>query len=192
MKKIFSVLLAVAMLCTMSISAFAATVDTTGSKTSTDLQVKYVEDNTDKQDAYAASITWESMIFTYTSGGQKWNTDKMIWEDNEGGTWSSSKITIKNRSSKGISVTFKYTSETDNKGVDGYTMEDLGDSSQVKVMDGESKTIYMMPATAGNGGDNGFETTFNCAITPFGVYTGTDSETVKVGTITIALGTMDG
>lgn len=192
MKKIFSVLLAVAMLCTMSISAFAATVDTTGSKTSTDLQVKYVEDNTDKQDAYAASITWESMIFTYTSGGQKWNTDKMIWEDNEGGTWSSSKITIKNRSSKGISVTFKYTSETDNKGVDGYTMEDLGDSSQVKVTDGESKTIYMMPATAGNGGDNGFETTFNCAITPFGVYTGTDSETVKVGTITIALGTMDG
>lgn len=190
MKKIFSVLLAVAMLCTMSISAFAATVDTTGSKTSTDLQVKYVEDNTDKQDAYAASITWESMIFTYTSGGQKWNTDKMIWEDNEGGTWSSSKITIKNRSSKGISVTFKYTSETDNKDVNGYTMEDLGDSSQVKVTDGESKTIYMMPATAGNDGDNGYETTFNCAITPFGTYTGTDSEAVKVGTITIALGSM--
>lgn len=193
MKKIFSVLLAVAMLCTMSISAFAATVDTTGSETSKDLQVKYVE-NTDKQDAYAASITWGSMEFTYTSGGQYWDTNTMTWKDSgNAGTWSNSTITIKNKSSQGISVTFKYESETDNKGVNGYVMKDLADSAQaeIQVTNEETKTIDMAPAIAGENGENGSETTFNCVITPFGAYTGTNSEAVKVGTITIALESMD-
>lgn len=191
MKKIFSVLLVVAMLCTTSISAFAATVDTTGSETSKDLQVKYVE-NTDKQDAYAASITWGSMEFTYTSGGQYWDTNTMTWKDSENaGTWSSSEITIKNRSSQGISVTFKYESETDNKGVDGYTMKALGDYSQAEVTNEKPNTIYMISATAGEDGKNGCETAYKCAITPFGAYTGTNSEAVKVGTITIALGSIE-
>lgn len=193
MKKIFSVLLAVAMLCTMSISAFAADVDTTGSETSKDLQVKYVE-NTNKQDAYAASITWGSMEFTYTSDGQYWDTDTMTWKDSENaGTWSSSTITIKNKSSQGISVIFQYKGEMDNKGVNGYMIKDAGSTDQTgaEVTDNEPKTINIAPAIAGKDGKNGSANIFEGIITPFGAYTGTNSDAVKVGTITIALGSVE-
>lgn len=188
MKKLFSILLAVAMLCTMSISAFAADVTTTD-PTSQDLKVKYVA-GSGKHDAYAASITWESMEFTYTSGGQTWDTTNMKWVDSTDGTWSSSTVTIANKSSQGISVTFKYESAEDNKGVDGYWVKDPGNTGgdETKVTNENTAIINIAPATEGENGGNGRARTVTRTITPSGTYTGKNTdEAVKVGTITIVL-----
>lgn len=179
MKKLFSFLFTAVMLCTMSVSVFAAAVDTTGQTTSADLKVKYSE-GTGRTNNYAASIAWDSMTFTYTSGSEVWNTDKMIWEESDAGAWSDAgKVTVSNKSSEAITVKFTYTADENNaNGVVGI---------KVNNADVVEAGYTIAAATAGSAGTNGTATKREFSILPVGTYTGTNTEEIKVGTITITL-----
>lgn len=178
MKKLFAILLAIALLCTMSVSAFAATVDTTGSETSKDLTVKYAEGQ--KNHAHAATIQWNSMEFTYHAGTQTWNTETMKWEY-EDGVWSeASTVKVSNKSSEAITVKFAFTAAEQANGVTGITVKQNG--TEV----GESGHS-IAKATEGSSTANGTATECVFTVQPVGTYTGTNTEAVKVGTITITL-----
>lgn len=115
-------------------------------------------------------------------------TVKMIWEDDTAASWSNSTITVKNKSSQSIDVTFGYTSEQDSKGVEGYTVGTIEGMSIVeRFVTNSTQTYTVEKATAGTNGANGTETTAEFTITPYGIYTGTNKDAVKVGTITISL-----
>lgn len=170
MKKLFAILMAVALLCTMSVTAFAADVTTTGN-TSADLTVKYSSGS--KVDAYAATIEWGSMEFTYTSAAQKWDTDNLEWAADGTSAWSNAgTVKITNRSSQAIIAKFSFTAESDAKGVTGITVNGVAiDANGYSIADATSGTA----------------TTATFSILPTGEYTGTNTDAVKVGTITITL-----
>lgn len=184
MKKLFAVLLAVAMLCTMSISAFAAGIESSNitGEVSTDLKVMYKTGT--NEDAYAVTIRWDSMVFTYTSGGQRWNTEKMIWEDNTGSWSEAQKVTITNKSSLPIKAKFECVLEANPNGVDKIDITPINPT--LTAGDGGFYTIQ--EATPGTATENGTATEEVFNIRPSGTYTGTKTEAVKVATITIALG----
>lgn len=170
MKKLFAILMAAALLCTMSVTAFAATVDTTGN-TSADLTVKYAEGS--KVDAYAATIEWGSMEFTYTAAAQEWDTEELKWVATNTASWGNAgTVKITNRSSQDITAKFGFTAEADAKGVTGITVNGA-------AIDANGYTIG--DATSGTA------TTATYSILPTGEYTGTNTDAVKVGTITITL-----
>ena len=174
MKKLFAVLLAVAILCTMSVTAFAATVTTTGD-TSADLTVKYSAGS--KVDAYAATIEWGSMEFTYTAAAKTWNTNTLTWDDNGTAAWSNAgTVTITNKSSQAITAKFGWSPESDAKGVTGITVN----GSAI------SENGYTI-ASADTGAATGNAQSQTFSILPTGEYTGTNTSAVKVGSITITL-----
>ena len=72
MKKLFTILLAVAMLASMSVTAFAAddTVTTDGGSKDISVNAKYV-DGVSTPDVISADIEWGAMEFTYSVGGVK-------------------------------------------------------------------------------------------------------------------------
>ena len=72
MKKLFTILLAVAMLASMSVTAFAAddTVTTDGGSKDISVNAKYV-DGVFTPDVISADIEWGAMEFTYSVGGTK-------------------------------------------------------------------------------------------------------------------------
>ncbi len=179
MKKLFAILLTVALLCTLSVSAFAATVNTTGSETSKDLTVKYTEGT--KVHAHAATIEWGSMEFTYTAGAQTWNTESMKWEY-EDGAWSEpSTVKVSNKSSEAITVKFGFVAEADAKGVTGITVKKQADGT---VVGNDGCQIEKAKEVAGG---NGTATECIFTVQPTGTYTGTNAAAVKVGSITITL-----
>ena len=72
MKKLFTILLAVAMLASMSVTAFAAddTVTTDGGSKDISVNAKYV-DGVSTPEVISADIEWGAMEFTYSVGGVK-------------------------------------------------------------------------------------------------------------------------
>ena len=179
MKKIFAILMTVAILCTMSVTAFATTIDTTGSNASAELTVKYSAGS--QTDAYAATIAWGSMEFTYTAATKTWNTTDLKWEESNSGAWSAGSdsgagvVTITNRSSQAITAKFSWNAETDAKGVTGFTVNGSA------IVD----SGYSIPTADGASSNSAHIGTYT--ILPTGDYTGTDDTAVKVGTITITL-----
>lgn len=195
MKKLFATLLAIALLCTLSVSAFAdeeKEIKVTGDN-SKDLQVQYSAGT--RQHAYAASITWENMVFTYHTAAQEWDTETMTWKDKEGEKtgWNSKTVTVSNRSSDKINVTFGYTPKEDAvDGVEdfcGYTLSVIEGSNlnSYFVRQNLTKTIEVAAATAGENGNYGTATEIEFTIMPDGTYTGTSETPVTVGTITLTL-----
>ena len=175
MKKLFAILMAVALLCTMSVTAFAANNVTTTGKTSADLTVKYSSGS--KVHAYAATIEWGSMEFTYTSAAQKWDTENLEWTTDGTAAWSNAgTVKITNRSSQAITAKFGFTAESDEKGVTGITVNGA-------AIDANGYSI----ASADTGDATGTAQTETFSILPTGEYTGTNTDAVKVGTITITL-----
>lgn len=170
MKKAISLILAVMMLCTLSVSAFAANITTTGDATK-NLTVTY---SAGKQtDTYAASIEWEAMEFTYKVGGQTWNTEDLKWDDNgDTPTWSDAKnIKVINKSSTAINVDFSFAAAADAKGVTGITVNGTENLAGYTVGDATSGTAQMK--------------TF--AIQPVGQLSDATAESAVVGTITVTL-----
>ena len=178
MKKLFAFALAAMMLATMSVTAFAADVTTTGNA-SADLTVKYSAGST--VDAYAATIEWGSMEFTYTAAAQKWDTDDLQWVNDGTAAWSAGSaegagtVKITNRSSKDINAKFAWNAATGAMGVTGIAV-----NGSAIVADG-----YTIPTADAASSDTAHIKSFT--ILPTGDYTSTDTTAVTVGSITITL-----
>lgn len=181
MKKTFSLILALALVLSLSATAFAADITPSGNNGSKDVTATYVA-GAESGTVYGVDISWGSMVFTYTDASKgTWNADEHQYENGTEAAWScaegANKITVTNHSNAPISVTPSYTKET------AYSEADMSfDTAKLTV------------ATADNGqGENGAgkETTGTITVTASGTLTKNDSTTAEsgttIGTITLTI-----
>ena len=117
MRKIFSVLLVLGMLLTMSFTAFAADPETVGKNGSKEIDVtaKY-ESSTTTPEVYSVDISWSSMTFTYTESGTKtWNAADHSYDASTQGAWdkTTATITVTNHSNVSVDLAVTYTPAND-------------------------------------------------------------------------------
>ena len=125
MKQILSTLLAIAMLFSLSLSAFSASVP---EGDESNIKVSYSQGETDPDIIYSVQITWGSLEFNYESGLVKtWNPNTLKYEITpQAGispawtpvTAGGDQITVINHSNTAINASVSYTKNAQN-GVDG-------------------------------------------------------------------------
>lgn len=122
MKKVLSIVLAIAMIATMSAVAFAANEtgsmkeEATTATASSDHEVFGTYATGARTDMYKVDILWGSMKFTYTESAETWNTEDHTWDLNAQdavGTWApaaegANKVDLENHSSQGVSVALAF------------------------------------------------------------------------------------
>lgn len=110
MKKLFAIVLAVAMIAAMAIAVSADTVtDKTGNFTSiaitgTVTEVAYA-------DTYKVTLAYQNVAFAYGEGTRTWNPDNLTWGAAAGAKWTAdtATITITNRSSQAVTAKLEAT-----------------------------------------------------------------------------------
>ena len=112
MKKLFAALLAVAMLASMSVTAFAEEATNTGA-TPTDITVNGTyTPGTTADEKISVDITWEAMDFTYSAPSEgAWNPATHAYEGATAGGWSDNTpaITVTNHSNVAVNATLDFT-----------------------------------------------------------------------------------
>lgn len=180
MKKIFCALMVVAMLATMSTTAFAATIDTSTGSSQADVKAKY--NSTTPADVYSVDVTWGAMEFDYNAGGQKWDTENHKWVADEAAPagWevknSSNTIKLANHSSKAVNATFAFAANAEYTDLDGgFTYNSAALTSALELELPQADTAAKE-----------YVVSFN----PNGSIPATHSATTyaKIGSITITLG----
>ena len=121
MKKMLAMILALAMVLSMSVFAFAADVTTNGN---TDSDVKVTVNGNDTK-VYRIEIKWEALEFTYTMGA--WDTQTHQYG---AGTWSAAKtIAIINHSNADVTAMANYVASDEPDNVDITLAVASGDTS---------------------------------------------------------------
>lgn len=141
MKKFISILLAVLMLCSISVSAFAA-----GDRTH-NVYAKYVAGA--KNDTMSVTIAWGDMKFTYSSSSETWDSEKLDWVTDAAAGWKADSengnvISITNRSSVAVKADMSFTSTA--KGVDGsFSSASVTVGSAADAKEAVTETVTFMP-----------------------------------------------
>ena len=114
MKRITTILMTLAMVMSLGVTAFASEYG--GSK---DVTAKY-EKNESEKPIYNVDLNWGDMTFTYTETTTKvWNPDTHTYDITVAGSWdkTESTITVKNHSNVSVGVSMSIIS-VDETGVD--------------------------------------------------------------------------
>ena len=126
-KKLFAVGLAAALICVMTIPAFAeaggTSFDSQTKTTSFDVTGTY-EPGGSAATVYSVDISWGSMDFKYTDASEgTWDPKSHSYSGGSGGKWSCDEganvITVKNHSNAGVAVNFTYQSSSDYTAING-------------------------------------------------------------------------
>ena len=178
MKKLFALILALAVMAALSVPAFATEPPQNGlgvnEEVSIDIQGRYIPVVEDAENYYSVDITWGNMQFTYTQ--------TFVWDetthdytkiDSENSGWSGiGSITVTNHSNKGISaVAFHGGHAMFTKNSDG--------SGELNT----KGTVSLGEAESGQAAPTG---TVYVVMDPDWVYT-TSTEFVKIETITVQI-----
>lgn len=162
MKKLVSMLVAAALVCTMSTTAFAADQDGVGTGSySADVKGTYRSGAV----VYSVDIAWIDMSFTYTgAGGGTWDPETHQYSESSEGAWTASNdsITVTNHSNAAVKATASYQAEI---GYESTTMTFGNNGATVatavgtEVASAPSATITVTPggtlAESANGGKIG-------------------------------------
>ena len=165
MKKIFAILLTVAMLATMSVTAFAATNE--GGDTTIDISATFKAGSA-AADVVSVDIEWGTMTFEYVEGSEgTWNPKTHEHDGSTEAKWSQSgnSITLTNHSDVGVKATFTY-----EKAVDSVT--GTFDQNEFALATAEGTTFENAPKDT-------------VTLTLGGTLTAEDAG--KVGTVTISI-----
>lgn len=111
MKKMITTVLALVMVMSPGVNAFAA--ETVGQNGSRDIEVtaRY-SDTVTTPDVYSVDIEWDNMTFTYSEAGtMEWDPATHTYEENVTAGWDkkSAAVTVTNHSNVAVNVTFGYT-----------------------------------------------------------------------------------
>ena len=132
MKKILSGILALSLVATMAVPAFAAdNTDTNDGSKGTDIPVSGVyQAGAPAADVISVDLAWDNMDFTYTAPSKSdWNTKTHEYETATAGGWTATngtdpKIAVTNHSNAAVKATFGFTASVE--GLNGnFTKNDL-------------------------------------------------------------------
>ena len=105
MKKLATIILAIALVATLSVASFAATVPSSDGR---DLAVGYT-DMTAAGTVYSVTIAWDDdLAFDYTAGTQgAWSPDNHTYGETTGAKWTDNdvKVTVTNHSNAKVTAT---------------------------------------------------------------------------------------
>lgn len=114
MRKLLSVVLAVAMICALAITANADTLDTSSNTASKDVTATYVAGQK-AATVYSVDVAWGDLKFTYTDRSEGvWDPATHTYSNQSDAVWApetadSNKITVTNHSNAAVNVAFAYT-----------------------------------------------------------------------------------
>ena len=126
MKKVFAILLAAALVATMSIAASAAVTTVPGSADAQDLKVNYTSLTENDDTVYSIDVNWTDMAFAYTAGSEAaWNPETHEYAVS-GAQWTDKTAAVKvtNHSNADVVVDIEIANET------GFTVTDDQDGAQ--------------------------------------------------------------
>lgn len=137
MKKFITAITALAMMLTMSVSAFAASpVTQDGGTDSKDVTAKYVDGLT-SPDVISVDISWGAMQFTYTEQGtREWNAAEHKYEDKVGTpawTENGNTVTVANHSNIIVSAGFAFTPLADSGVTGSFTYNKTAENNAVTL-----------------------------------------------------------
>jgi len=176
MKKLFCIILAVTMMCAMSINILAADDDTITSGTGSqdiDVSAKYVDGATEP-DVYSVDVEWGAMEFTYSSAGTRvWNPVTHTYADSTTAGWVASGNTVKltNHSNKAVTTAFAF--------------DKL--ATITETIGGSFAYSGALTLAAGEEGSPGTAANVTATLTLSGALASTRTAFEKVGTVTVTL-----
>lgn len=112
MKKITALILALTLVMSLNITAFATTVGT--GDQDIDVKGKYL-DNSTTPTIYSVDVTWGAMEFIYTeSGAMTWNPADHTYTDSTSATWvaNGNTVTVTNHSNAEVTASFAFNALT--------------------------------------------------------------------------------
>lgn len=172
MKKIFATIIALAMVLSVGVTAFAAeTGKQPGNSQNIDVTAKTVSTGTTPV-VYSMDIAWDSMTFTYAESGTKiWNPTTHTFSTNTTGGWdkTTANITVTNHSNAAVNAAVTY-SAVSGTGISG------------EITNG-TKTLAAGVENAYDAADK-LVATLTISGTPNNTIT---SEGVKIGAITVKI-----
>ena len=173
MKKLFATLLAVAMLASVSVTAFAAETNHGTQDTEITVNGSYVSGAAGSS-VISVDIEWEAMNFTYSATSEgTWNPATHAYDGQTEGGWSDNTpaITVTNHSNVAVNATLGFTADV--TGVVGTFTEASGT---------ENDNILNLATAEGTEVANAPTATAN-----FGISGAAINASQKLGTITVAI-----
>ena len=170
MKKILSLILALALVMGLSVTAFAATNDGT-ENTSIDVNAMY-SDGVSTPDVISVNVEWGAMSFTYSVNGTKqWDATKHEYTTNSNAAWTATgnTVTVTNHSNIAVKAELAFTADTAYNTVTGSF-----DKAQLLLDSGDGLTYA-----------NADKDT--ATLTLAGTLANTVTTSTKVGTITVKI-----
>ena len=170
MKKILSLILALALVMSLSVTAFAATNDGT-ENTSIDVNAMY-SDGVSTPDVISVNVEWGAMSFTYSVNGTKqWDATKHEYTTNSNAAWTATgnTVTVTNHSNIAVKAELAFTADTAYNTVTGSF-----DKAELLLDSGDGLTY----ANADKG---------TATLTLAGTLADTVKTSTKVGTITVKI-----
>lgn len=169
MKKITALILALTLVMSMSITAFATTVGT--GDQDIDVKGKYL-DNSTTPTIYSVDVTWGAMEFTYTeSGAMTWNPADHTYTDSTSATWvaNGNTVTVTNHSNAEVTASFAFNALTAYNTVTG-SFDIASETLDAGVVDGYDAADKVV-----------------ATLTLAGTLDETVTDFTKVGTITVTI-----
>ena len=157
MKKLFATLLAVAMLASVSVTAFAAETNHGTQDTEITVNGSYVSGAAGSS-VISVDIEWEAMNFTYSATSEgTWNPATHTYEGQAAGGWSDNTpaITVTNHSNVAVNATLGFTADV--TGVVGTFAEASGTENDniLNLATAEGTEVENAPTATANFGISG-------------------------------------